>query len=187
MRFLEKDLEDYAEANIDRLSAAILWGDGEQIEIAGRQIPCVFGRIDMIAFHLYTVYVIEFKAIQAGQKELGQVTRYCSTVESEIDPYKHMNFANFDRVGQDTHWLVCPVLVAPAFSESLFATNCLLIQATLQADGFAFCRAVYPGLSKIVRQQNDRLKLALSPIEKQIAGIGIGNRIKDNLSLFVGN
>lgn len=186
MRFLEKDLEQYAEENIDSLSSAILWNN-DKLEIVGRQIPCAFGRIDMIASYLHIVYVIEFKAIQAGQKELGQVMRYCSTVEYEIDPYKHMNFNTFDHVGQDTIWHVYPVLVAPAFSESMYATNCILIRATPHQHGFTFNRATYPGIGKVIHQQNSKLKQTLLPIEKQIAGIGIGNRIKNTLSVLVGN
>lgn len=187
MRFLEKDLEDYAEANMGSLSTAILWGGNDCLDVAGRQVPCAFGRIDMLAFHLNTIYVIEFKAIQAGQKELGQVMRYCSTVEYEIDPYKHMNFDSFSNAGQDTHWNIYPVLVAPAFSESMYATNCILIHAMPHQKGFSFSRATYPSISKVIHQQNSKLKQILLPIEKQIAGIGIGNRIKNNLSVFVGN
>lgn len=186
VKFAERELEDYAEANLGKLSASILWSDAKIMDMLGRQVPCAFGRIDMLASHLYTIYVIEFKAVKATEKELGQVMRYCSIVEYTLDPYKHMSFANFDTLGAETIWNVCPVLVAPGFSDNLFSTNCMLIHAEKDGNGFAFNRAYRTGMSQVFKLQNAKLSEAILPFEKQVAGIGIGNRIKNNLSVFMG-
>lgn len=184
--FIEKDLEDFAEANIDALSLYMTLSDKAEVSMLGRQVPCAFGRIDMLAFYMHTIFVIEFKAVKAGEKELGQVMRYCSCVERTINPAEHMSFETYNAVFDYLIYDVRPIIVAPSFSESLLASNCTLITAAQSCDGFEFSSPWKRGTSKIVAKGNERLLEALQPASRFIAGLAIGDRVRNGFNAIVG-
>lgn len=112
-QWLEKELEDWIVGNFDSFaeSAGI-----HPATLLGSQIPVAGGRLDVLGFseHSSTVYVIECKAVRAGERELGQVLRYKDAIDYTFDIYRHVSKETFWNIWKHFNWTVIPVLVAPS-------------------------------------------------------------------------
>jgi len=112
----ESDLEQYTVNNLDKLKSCLFSSSKIEMNLIGTQIKCTFGRIDMLAWAERSLMVVEFKAVRAGEKELGQVMRYSTLIESVIDVYQHMSDVSFN-FSSDVPYKVYPVIVAPSSSS----------------------------------------------------------------------
>src|SRR5258708_14901642 len=75
-QFLEKDLEDYLEKNLETIEAGLQW--------LGRQHPTTVGPIDLFArARNGDLVVIELKKGRAADKVFGQVCRYMGCIKLE--------------------------------------------------------------------------------------------------------
>ncbi len=170
--WLERELEDYTKNNLKSLvDAMMVSGDG--FKLIGTQIPCVLGRIDMLCSRGSNLYVIEFKAIKASERELGQVLRYCSLLQELIDPYKHITSnADFHEIARTSSFRVQPVLVAPRFEDVLFVSGCALIIAEKNGtNDFSFRSASAPFRYADIERQNKDVQALLAPFEKDVIRI----------------
>lgn len=176
-QWLERELEDYAKTNINAL-AQMLVPDTDGFDMIGVQIPCLLGRIDMLCTWRMSLFVIEFKAVKATEKELGQTLRYSSLLQNLIDPYQHIAGENFFPIANRIDYRVIPVIVAPDFDKTLFVSNCTLVQAAKTGDGvFALNRAQFPFGLKDFERKNTQLQSLIAPYEKGLVGRAIGELI----------
>lgn len=176
-QWLEKELEHYAKNNICDLASKLVM-EPEGFELIGTQIPCVLGRIDMLCTWRMNLFVIEFKAIKATERELGQTLRYSSLLQTVLDPYRHISNENFYAIADRVSYGIISVIVAPDFDKTLFVSNCLLIKVTkLDTDKFAFDQAPSPFKWSDLNHQNNQLISSLEGFEKGIAGRAIGDLI----------
>lgn len=181
MNWKESELENFACENIHVLGSALTM-KGE-LNLIGTQIDCVFGRIDMLCWHGRNLFVVEFKAVHAGEKEFGQVSRYCSVLDRVVSPYKHMT-EHFDVAASSVSFSIVPVIVAPSFDEKLFSTNSLLVKAEKVGDSdFKLSRrtAEYGASGKFERK-NRKLSSLISDFEKHVAGLSVGQVVGSNLN-----
>jgi Endonuclease NucS len=75
-QFLEKDLEDFLEKNLEHIEAGL--------ELLGRQHPTTVGPIDLFARAKNgDLVVIELKKDRAADKVFGQLCRYTGCIKSE--------------------------------------------------------------------------------------------------------
>lgn len=176
-QWLEKELEGYAKTNINVLAQKLVM-DSEGFELIGTQIPCVLGRIDMLCTWRMNLFIIEFKAVKATEKELGQTLRYSSLLQNVLDPYRHVSDKNFYAIANRVSYGIIPVIIAPDFDKTLFLSNCLLIKATkTETGGFSFGRASSPFKWSDLEHQNNQLVSSLEGFEKGIVGRAIGELI----------
>jgi hypothetical protein len=180
----ESDLERYTVNNLNKLKSCLFSSPDFEINLIGTQIKCTFGRIDMLAWVERSLMVVEFKAVRAGEKELGQVMRYSTLIESIIDVYRHTNDNIFDFVG-DIPYKVYPVLVAPSFDKKISASSCILIQVlpVESQNGLAFNMGRYePDCIDDFLYGNDDLKEKLIDFEKYLVGRAIGDEIRMSMN-----
>jgi hypothetical protein len=180
----ESDLEQYTVNNLDKLKSCLFSSSKIEMNLIGTQIKCTFGRIDMLAWAERSLMVIEFKAVHAGEKELGQVMRYSTLIESVIDVYQHMSDVSFN-FSSDVPYKVYPVIVAPSFDKKISASNCILIQATPieMWDGIVFNFDGYePNSDADFLYGNDDLKGKLVDFERYVAGLAIGDTMRRTIN-----
>ena len=146
----EAELEEWVKDSPIRLMRLLLphMGEHSTIRILGQQLPCATGIIDLLVWADYSVFVVEFKAVSARTRELGQVTRYADQVERVIENYYLWEQAGvsgeavrsfIDFLGDPLcPVLVVPVLVAPSFAPNInsLTKKFCLVQATKAGEGF---------------------------------------------------
>lgn len=141
MDWKEKELEDYVAAHPDELRDVL----GEHLirqhnasaypfNVLGTQIPCDYGVIDMICTWIDTIYVVEFKAVRADEKAMGQAMRYVHYLECMFCPELYLQ-KFYPQIKSEIKWKVTPVLVAPSFARSLNNCHTPLITAEREDDG----------------------------------------------------
>lgn len=172
----EKELEEFTKNNMASLWNAMS-GSPAEIDLIGTQITCALGRIDMLFTTGINIFPVEFKAVKATEKDLGQVLRYVSMIEKVIDPYSRIQLDdNYLNIANKVFFKVQPVIVAPAFDKTLFLSDCVLVAAAKNDDGsFNLSKAPSPFQWAKVDLQNAALKTSLESFEKFIVGNAIGH------------
>lgn len=179
--WLEVTLENYVKNDIGALAMPLLLHSQRELNLIGTQIKCMYGRIDMLAWSENYLFVIEFKAVSAGEKELGQVVRYSNLIESVVNIYRHLDDFAF-RVVVDPFYRVVPVLIAPSFDKKLSSSSCLLVEASLD-DGHNFKFERYYGdLGDDDIACNNELRIALADFERYQAGKAIGDIMRRTIN-----
>lgn len=171
LKWKEKELEDFIEANPLVLFPIYFEGSHEHLEVVvlGRQIRCRYGIIDLLIgsywrhqdIPMFTVTVVELKAVTANQRTVEQVLRYMSAIE-QINYYKFVPRDDFmDYAHEIEHFVtVESMIVAPKFDESItwYPSR---IEATKTASGFDFD---FDRRVRGIRNDNNDLELAMNSI-----------------------
>lgn len=179
--WLEMTLENYVKNDISVLAMPLLLHPQRELNLIGTQIKCMYGRIDMLAWSDNYLFVIEFKAVNAGEKELGQVVRYSNLIESVVNVYQHLDGSAF-RVVTDPFYQVIPVLIAPSFDKKLSSSNCLLVEANSDnGHTFEFER-YYGDLDDDDITGNNELRSVLADFERYQAGKAIGDIMRRTIN-----
>lgn len=74
----ERELEDFI---CDNMAAVF----GDDAILIGRQVPVVHGRIDILAWQWDHVLIVELKAGQIKEQDIGQVLRYVGDVRQAVE------------------------------------------------------------------------------------------------------
>lgn len=175
MKFLEKELEDYICDNPQSLAPFAFDALGPKnapITILGRQVTTPCGIIDIIFSTGLHLFIAELKAHKAGDKELGQLSRYHDYVTNYL---YHLNPLQSEETWPYIYALsdvtVHKVLIATSFDNLVSYTsrgNCHLIAAKKHGNGFAFS-----GIHKWVSiADNAKLEKTLTPFGQYVASLG---------------
>lgn len=174
--WLERELEDCLVDDPYILFTGYYEGDRENKEVGllGRQIKCRYGIIDLLFYSclrstsipVYTVTLVELKAVQANHRTVEQVMRYMAAIE-QIGFYAAVPSDHFAEYGHmvDSFIHFESVIVAPSFDDSIsWFPNKIIVEKT---DGmFEFTQ---PWEVKGTYEDNDPLRTALSPLFPRVA------------------
>lgn len=133
--FKERLLEDYTCKHPDQLLASLQYwySRGAKALLLGKQIPTAFGVIDALVVIDTDLFVLEFKAVQATQKDLGQLQRYRSAIR-QCNPYNVLEgealyAPDLVRAVEKLHDVKL-MLVAPNFTKQALLGADACIEAT---------------------------------------------------------
>lgn len=188
--WLEKELEKYIIENPNDLRDALaqyrtLPADANEcpFRVLGTQIHCDFGKIDMLCTWIDILYVVEFKAITADEKALGQVMRYVHYIETSFSPHLYLAHHYPAFKNDRLEWKIEPVLIAPGFSRSILNCHCPLITSEQNDDNsFSLFMDIdnyelSPRYEENLHAINDLLK----PFALELIGRHVGQIIADNI------
>lgn len=141
----ERDLERFVTKHPSILRDALseLYMHDEQeneypFVVLGTQIPCDFGKIDMLCAWSNRLYVVEFKAVMADEKAVGQTMRYVHSIQHNFDPRHHLASRYPHLKGTRIDWEIIPVIVAPSFSRPVYNCDFAFITAIRDQDNGSF-------------------------------------------------
>lgn len=170
--WLERELEEFVAADLYRFFGGMRSGSNIkdwELGIVGRQLRCRFGIIDLLVYSVhrdipipvYTITIVEFKAVQAEKKVVEQVMRYKAALD-EIDIYEAVPSESFYDYAHmiDSYFFVETMIVAPSFSDATkWYPNRVI--ANRNENGFDFS---FDEGAKGTRHDNRELQTALRPL-----------------------
>jgi predicted outer membrane lipoprotein len=174
--FREKVLEDYTCKYPDKLLKALQYwySEGSKAWLLGKQIATTFGVIDALMVIDTDLFVVEFKAVQATQKDVGQLQRYRSAIR-QCNPYRVLNgdalyALDLVRAVEKLHDVKL-MLVAPSFTKQALLGADACIEATHANGTFTYKAISY--LDDVTEASAD-LQAIVNPylkylVERQIA------------------